>query len=261
VCEGRALNISSSGQPSGELDDALLVDGKAGERLVFKRRAQADAPDSPITSSSRLRLVVDISGSMTRFNGYDGRLSRSLEAVLVVMEALSEQTASDRTLDVSIQGHSGDSASIELVGWDGLPRNRAERLAVLQQMVTHSAYCWSGDHTLSAIQAATKAVQARAAASGEMTGTPEGTGGTLGCVLVLSDANLKRYRITPSALGAALGGVSGVEGFVILVGSLGNEAAAVAAGVPEGRAVCLEDTAALPALVGELFAHRLIPDV
>ena len=34
-----------------------------------------------------IRLVVDVTGSMYRFNGYDGRLDRTLEAVLMVMEA------------------------------------------------------------------------------------------------------------------------------------------------------------------------------
>ena len=34
-----------------------------------------------------IRLVVDVSESMYRFNGYDGRLDRTLEAVLMVMEA------------------------------------------------------------------------------------------------------------------------------------------------------------------------------
>ena len=39
----------------------------------------------------RIRLVVDVSGSMYRFNGYDGRLERTLEAVLMVMEAFERQ--------------------------------------------------------------------------------------------------------------------------------------------------------------------------
>ena len=39
----------------------------------------------------RIRLVVDVSGSMYRFNSYDGRLERSLEAVLVVTEAFDKQ--------------------------------------------------------------------------------------------------------------------------------------------------------------------------
>ena len=36
----------------------------------------------------RLRLVVDVSGSMYRFNGHDQRLERMLESTLMVMEAL-----------------------------------------------------------------------------------------------------------------------------------------------------------------------------
>ncbi len=34
-----------------------------------------------------VRLIVDVSGSMYRFNGYDGRLDRTVEAALMVMEA------------------------------------------------------------------------------------------------------------------------------------------------------------------------------
>ena len=37
----------------------------------------------------RLKLVIDVSGSMYRFNGVDGRLERELEAILMVMEAFS----------------------------------------------------------------------------------------------------------------------------------------------------------------------------
>lgn len=43
---------------------------------------------SPQQKPKRLRLLVDVSGSMYRFNGVDGRLERSMEAVCMVMEAL-----------------------------------------------------------------------------------------------------------------------------------------------------------------------------
>ena len=43
---------------------------------------------SPQEKPKRLRLVVDVSGSMYRFNGHDGRLEREMEAMLMVMEAL-----------------------------------------------------------------------------------------------------------------------------------------------------------------------------
>lgn len=42
---------------------------------------------SPQQKPKRLRLVVDVSGSMYRFNGVDGRLERSMQAVCMVMEA------------------------------------------------------------------------------------------------------------------------------------------------------------------------------
>lgn len=36
-------------------------------------------------------MVVDVSGSMYRFNGHDGRLDRTMESILMVMEAFSER--------------------------------------------------------------------------------------------------------------------------------------------------------------------------
>lgn len=38
----------------------------------------------------QLRLVVDVSGSMYRFNGLDGRLERVMEAACLVMEAFDK---------------------------------------------------------------------------------------------------------------------------------------------------------------------------
>lgn len=43
---------------------------------------------SPQQKPKRLRVLTDVSGSMYRFNGVDGRLERSMEAVCMVMEAL-----------------------------------------------------------------------------------------------------------------------------------------------------------------------------
>ena len=229
-------------QASGELDDNMLVDGKAGERLVFKRRTEVDELDNPEGKRQRLRLVVDVSGSMTRFNGLDGRLNRSLEAVMVVMEALAGQ---EHRVDVSIQAHSGDSPDIPLVDWDALPTNRARRLAVLQAMVTHSAYCWSGDNTVEGIASGVRAAAERSAAAGDEAGTS--------FVLALSDANLRRYGIAPEELSTALTSEPGVEAFVVLIGGLGNEAQDVAARVKGGRAVVCDDTDALPGIVGDFL--------
>ena len=46
-----------------------------------------------------VRLVVDVSASMYRFNEHDGRLDRSLEAVLMVMEAFDKH---QKTFRVSV---------------------------------------------------------------------------------------------------------------------------------------------------------------
>lgn len=43
---------------------------------------------APQRLPKRLRFVVDVSGSMYRFNGLDGRLERMMEAACLVMEAL-----------------------------------------------------------------------------------------------------------------------------------------------------------------------------
>ena len=49
-----------------------------------------------------IRLVVDVSGSMYRFNGMDGRLERTLEAVLMMMEAFDQHR---NKFKVSLSAH------------------------------------------------------------------------------------------------------------------------------------------------------------
>lgn len=52
----------------------------------FRRRIDK-VPElgAPQLKPKRLRLCFDVSGSMYRFNGYDKRLQKSLEAALMVM--------------------------------------------------------------------------------------------------------------------------------------------------------------------------------
>ena len=73
----------------GELDDTRLIEGITGEKTIYKRRGEQEPePGSVQEKPKRLRLVVDVSGSMYRFNGHDQRLERMLESTLMVMEAL-----------------------------------------------------------------------------------------------------------------------------------------------------------------------------
>ncbi|CAE8583701.1 unnamed protein product, partial [Polarella glacialis] len=115
--------------------------GIAGERLVFKRRASpkdGGANDHGGESSPGCRrlisFVMDCSGSMYRFNGDDGRLDRMLE---------------DK-FDFSIAGHSGDDPQINFVPFGKPPKDRGERLKLLQQMAAHTQFCMTGDTTIQA---------------------------------------------------------------------------------------------------------------
>jgi hypothetical protein len=96
-------------------------------------------------------LVVDVSSSMYRFNGY-GRLERLLEATLMIMEALSD----DERFNPHIVGHNGDNARIPLMGAD-TANDPATQLRVLEAMVAHTQYTFPGDNTLEAMELALSA--------------------------------------------------------------------------------------------------------
>ena len=132
----------------GELDDAKIVDGAAGERNVFKRRGSEEpAPGTPQRKPKQLRFVLDVSGSMYRFNGQDGRLDRMLEAAVMIMTALDGM---ESRFEYGIVGHSGDGPDIQFVVPGHPPEDRAEQLRILQKMVAHTQFCMSGDSTFEA---------------------------------------------------------------------------------------------------------------
>jgi len=74
-------------QTTGEIDDAKLIDGVTGERLIYKKRGEATPlAGMPPPEPRRLHFVLDVSGSMYRFNSQDGRLNRVLETAVLIME-------------------------------------------------------------------------------------------------------------------------------------------------------------------------------
>ncbi|XP_018330489.1 von Willebrand factor A domain-containing protein 8 [Agrilus planipennis] len=195
-------------QTSGELDDVKLIDGLLGEKTVFRRRIdQQPEPGTPQIKSKRLRLVVDVSGSMYRFNGYDGRLERELEAVILLMEAMK---GFEDKIEYDIMGHSGEEDNIVFVKKKEIPKNNKERLDVIQTMHAHSQFCLSGDHTLQATQLAVKSLAEEDCDEA--------------IVVILSDANLQRYGIKPADLGAALTAYPNVNAYAVFIGSLGDQA-------------------------------------
>jgi hypothetical protein len=92
------------------LDDSKLVDGLAGDRAVFKLRGESEDPFQ--LRPKRLVFSFDVSASMTRFNGHDGRLTRSLECAVMIMEALK---GLEHKFQYKLVGHSG-MTSVLLTG-------------------------------------------------------------------------------------------------------------------------------------------------
>lgn len=137
-------------QNQGDLDDNKLVDALTGEKLVYRRRGVAtQQAGTPQRLPKRLHFVLDLSGSMYRFNGSDQRLERSMETALLMMEALE---GFEHKFSYCMVGHSGDGPVVPLVDYGQPPKDRKERLKVLQRMFAHAQYCMSGDFTLEALQ-------------------------------------------------------------------------------------------------------------
>ncbi len=222
-------------QSTGELDDSRLVDALSGEKDVFKRRGSPQESNNDLSLSSHpvtLRLIVDISASMYRFNGYDGRLERLLEAAVMIMESIRD----DPRFKLFLIGHNGSSANIPLVNPD-TSLDEATQLRVLECMIANTQYTFAGDNTVDAINLA-------------VTNASEGD-----LILVISDANLERYRITPGDL--ALLQSSSVHAHLILIGSLGDEARVLAEAIPNERAqVCFESTE-LPLIIKKIVTNSL----
>ncbi|KAL3279620.1 hypothetical protein HHI36_017125 [Cryptolaemus montrouzieri] len=229
-------------QTSGELDDVKLIDGIMGEKTIFRRRIEEEPElGAPQLRPKLFRVLVDVSGSMYRFNSYDGRLDRELEAVVLVMEAF--EGFEDR-IKYDILGHSGDSHQITFVKKDQPPKNNKERLDVIRTMHAHSQYCWAGDHTLPATEWAVKSLAEEDCDEA--------------ILIMLSDANLQRYGIPPSKLADALSSSAKVSAYAVFIGSLGNQAEVLTEKLPAGRSFICNDVSELPQILKQIFSSSLI---
>jgi von Willebrand factor A domain-containing protein 8 len=224
-----------------------------GEKHVYKRRGNIDpsASRSVSTKPKRLRFVVDCSGSMYRFNSYDERLNRCLQATSLVMESFDGM---QDKFDYSIVGHSGDSRCIDLVPFGEPPANAKERVRLLQKMVAHSQFCESGDNTLAAIKQAMVDVIPADRSSEDETGTA--------LVIVISDANLERYGIRPRDLSQAMQtrtdkSAIHSKAYCIFIASLGDEAESIKRELPVGRAFVCMDSSELPAIVRNILSTEI----
>ncbi|MGH0175687.1 UNVERIFIED_CONTAM: hypothetical protein FKN15_071107 [Acipenser sinensis] len=196
---------------------------------------------TPQQKPKRLRLLADVSGSMYRFNGLDSRLERSMEAVCMVMEALESY---EHKFKYDIVGHSGDGFDIELVRCDKIPKNNKERLKVLKTMHAHSQFCMSGDYTLESTEHAVKEISREEADEY--------------FVIVLSDANLERYGISPDRFAQALTCNPQVNAFAVLIGSLGDQAVRLQRTLPAGRSFVAMDTKQIPQILQQIFTSTML---
>lgn len=169
------------------------------------------------------------------FNGYDHRLDRELESCVMIMEAFE---GFESRVRYDIVGHSGESKNILFVDQRNPPSDSKQRMETIkvsitlleymntkirnieiyeifffltQMMHAHSQFCWSGDNTVEATKHAIDSI-----AKDESDES---------IVIMLSDANLSRYNISPKELANALTSKEPkVQAYAIFIGSLANEA-------------------------------------
>ena len=235
-------------ETSGELDDSKIVDGLAGERAIFRRRVDK-SDDDGIKSKRprRLKILLDNSGSMYRFNGHDGRLNRVLELAGLILESFE---GFEEKFVYEMSAHSGDSPDHRLVEFDSPPQNELERLRIIERMVAHSQYCMSGDHTIEALELAIDREEEQQ--QGDDQEEDEKS-----IVIMVSDANMRRYGIHPRELASQMTrSPDRVSTYAIFIASLGDEAEQLSRELPAGRGFVCMNTEDLPVLFQRIFSSE-----
>lgn len=232
-------------QTAGDLDDTRLAEALSGEATVYKQRTEVDQTHFASQrgdNKKKFHFVLDVSGSMYRFNGSDGRLERMLEVAVTIMESLA---GFEEKLQYCITGHSGDGARHMFVPYGTPPKNRQERHKVLAKMVAHSQFCYSGDYT---VEASRQAVL-------DMAKDPSSDAKF---VLIFSDANLRRYGISPHRIGQWLTHSRAVNAHIFFIASMANEAKKLQQQLPVGRGHVALNTKDLPAMFKNIFKSDIL---
>lgn len=231
-------------QTSGELDDTKLIESITGEKSVYKKRGEQDPEiGSPLEKPKLLRLVVDVSGSMYRFNGHDNRLQRELESIVLVMEAFDGY---QERFKYEIIGHSGEDLNIKFSSFKKPPKNNKDKLDIIKKMYAHSQFCMSGDNTLPATHHAISTI------------TEEDADEYF--VIILSDANFDRYGISPKDFSNILISNTKVNAFAVFIGSLGDQASLLLKQMPAGRAFVCFDSTNITQILQKIFTSALLRD-
>ena len=231
-------------QTQGELDDNRLIDGATGERNIFKKRGNQDPLFGAIQRKpKRLLFIMDVSSSMARFNSADRRLDRMAASTVMIMESF---VGFEHKYEYSIIGQDGDSPLIPFVDFGKPPKNKSDRLLIINQMYANAMSCASGDHTLAAAHRAINDIVTQPADDY--------------FVFVLSDANLRSYGINDKSLARILLANKQVNTYAIFIAGE-QDAEMLTKSLPIGHAhVCL-DTAKLPKIFKDIFAGSVLKSI
>ncbi|EPT01986.1 hypothetical protein FOMPIDRAFT_1119374 [Fomitopsis schrenkii] len=220
-------------QTDGELDDSRLTEGLTGEATVYKRRGMAKPElGRPQIKPKRIRFVFDISASMYRFQ-YDGRLQRSMETAVMLMETFNRLTRKDKYV-----WDSGDSPVIPLVESDQLPTEIKDRWKVVEKMELVTQYTFAGDYTVEAIDKAISEV-AKFDADDWF-------------VITITDANFARYGISEEDLHRVMTRQPKVHTALICIGE-GAEALWIPKRL-QGRGFRVTNTADIPVVLRSILS-------
>ncbi|KAI0703059.1 AAA domain-containing protein [Cytidiella melzeri] len=224
-------------QTDGELDDARLTEGLTGEAAVYKRRGMAKPEmGRPQIKPKRIRFLFDISASMYRFQ-YDGRLARSLETAVMLMETFAQLSRQDKYV-WDMVGHSGDSPDIKLVEAHHPPADLRDRWKILEKMELTTQYSFAGDYTVEALNHAVTEVAKFDADEW--------------FVIAITDANFGRYNISPQQLKRAMAMHPKVKTALICIGE-GAEATWIPKQLP-GSGFRVGNTAEIPAVFKSILS-------
>ncbi|MGH0149692.1 UNVERIFIED_CONTAM: hypothetical protein FKN15_025915 [Acipenser sinensis] len=216
----------------------------AGHKVHQVSQAEKDAVPEEVKRAARemaekafkdrLKEIHMSEYDASMYEKFSGAVKRQVQSLRVILDSLQ----------YDIVGHSGDGFDIELVRCDKIPKNNKERLKVLKTMHAHSQFCMSGDYTLESTEHAVKEI-AREEADEYF-------------VIVLSDANLERYGISPDRFAQALTCNPQVNAFAVLIGSLGDQAVRLQRTLPAGRSFVAMDTKQIPQILQQIFTSTML---
>ncbi|KAH8054548.1 ATPase [Aureococcus anophagefferens] len=218
------LDGDSTRRASSTVAGAPDVAGAAASRPT-QARSSAQTP-------KRIKFVLDISGSMYTFNRIDDRLRRLQEAAVFILEAFARaaQESEIPNFKGSYLGRAGEAKyDLTVVGHRAQAPGRAPSSSARGDGRRALPSPAGSRRTPSSPTPATRRSSGASMIDDAAAGDADER-----FVFVVSDADLKRYGITPGAWNAILMARHGGQAYVVLISSNEDEAAAIVRGLAPG---------------------------